>query len=72
MGYKSIKRKPMLTSKHKDARIQFALKYKGLDWKRVCFSDSKRFVYEYTSGTRLKFKWCMYDEKPQVYKAKQE
>ena len=41
MGYRSIlpQGAPMLTQKHKDARIQWALKHQNDDWTRTVFTD---------------------------------
>ena len=53
------------------ARLEFAKQYEGLDWKVVCFTDSKMFTYQYTStGSRRKFKWCMHNEIPVAEVAK--
>ena len=53
------------------ARLQFAKEYEGINWKHVCFTDSKMFTYQYTStGSSRKFKWCMYGEIPVAEVAK--
>ena len=44
-GLKSYRRsrKPHLTAAQKQKRLQFARTYKSMDWRRVIFSDEKRF-----------------------------
>lgn len=42
--YGKLKRKPHIPEKSKKQRMAFLKKYDGIDWKRVIFSDEKRFA----------------------------
>jgi len=64
LRYKSVSKKPFLTQRQKDERIAFAVKNKKRLWKHVLFTDSKYFVYQFSTGTRAKKVWCSLQDRP--------
>lgn len=51
--------------------MKFATKYKQLNWKRVVFTDSKYWVFQYSSTAQTGNVWCQADDKPVCGVAKQ-
>jgi hypothetical protein len=47
LSYTKAVKKPLLTRKHHERRLDFCYKFKDLNWKRVKFTYSKIFNYTY-------------------------
>lgn len=64
LKYTKVQKKPLLTCTHASHRLEFASKYRQLNWKRVMFTDSKYYHYIYQPSGRQTAIWCRKGDKP--------
>lgn len=68
---KFTKGKPQqaLSQQHKDARVAFCIANKRRDWRKVMFTDRKRFYLRYPGSKVHKGTWVIVGQKPQAFTA---
>ena len=67
LGYKTVIRKPLLHEHHKLRRVQFAEDNKDMDFKKVAFTDSKYWVFQFSNRNNMKKAWVDVRDKPLKY-----
>ena len=64
ISYKSAYKRPYLTKDMKSKRVQFCKAHRARDWKKVVFSDSKIWVYDFLNSKSEQKVWAKKHERP--------
>jgi hypothetical protein len=64
LGYKTVVKKPLLYEHHKVWRKQYVEGNQNTDWKKVIFTDSKYWTFQFSYRNNMKKEWVELSDKP--------